>query len=137
MLYLFNEALKYWKDFEDCGFNVCNVLKMISQEFRNQLHLNYDFLSSAIMGRYYFEMEDFFSLVSAIPRPDFLASNKQRINTDKLDKLPEIKNRYRKWTLPFIEGSIEIKSKVLNGYVREVILFESSQNKKGQGQGQQ
>lgn len=126
--------LKYWKDFEDSGFNVCNVLKMISQEFRNQLHLNYDFLSSAIIERYYFEMEDFFSLVSAIPRPDFLASNKQRINTDKLDRLPEIKNKYRKWILPFIEGSIEIKSKVLNGYVLEVILFESSQNKKGQGQ---
>jgi hypothetical protein len=54
--------LKGWQDFEECGFNVCNVLMRISREFRSQLHLDDTFLSSAIIERYCAELEDFLVL---------------------------------------------------------------------------
>lgn len=115
--------LKGWQGFEQCGFNICNVLMTISREFRSQLHLDDTFLSSAIMERYYIELEDFFSLVSAIPRSDFLASNK-RINPDELDRLPELQNKSREWIIPLMRNSIERKLKALDGYEREVETFE-------------
>lgn len=118
--------LKGWQDFEECGFNVCNVLLTISREFRNQLHIDDTSLSLAIMERYYEEAEKFFDLVCSVSRSDFLETNKRNklIDLDKLDRLPEIQNEYRKYIIPLIGQMIERKRKILEGYARQVQIFE-------------
>lgn len=109
--------LKYWQDFEKCGFDVIELLLQIAEELHSQLHIdaeNDKYLLRRASERYFVEAENY----CHERLDDMLYSNylllKGKFTPEELNRLAQTRHKYRRHMIPRLKGWIQRQQEVID-----------------------
>ena len=97
--------LKYWQDFEKCGFNVIELLLQISEELYSQLHIDAEndrYLLRRASERYFVEVENY--CYERIDDPFYFLAE---ITPDERNLLTRTRHKYRTNMVPLLKEWIQ------------------------------
>jgi hypothetical protein len=98
--------LKYWQDFEKCGFNVIELLLQISEELYSQLHIDAEndrYLLRRASERYFVGVENY--CYERIDDPFYFLAEK--ITPDERNLLAQTRHKYRTNMIPLLKEWIQ------------------------------
>ena len=105
--------LKYWRDFEKCGFKIIELLLQIAEELYTQLHIDAEhdkYLLRRASERYFVGVENY-----CYERIDdacyFLAD---KITPDKLNLLAQTRHKYRRHMIPLLKEWIQKQQEIID-----------------------
>ena len=98
--------LKYWQDFEKCGFNIIELLLQIAEELYPQLFIDAEhdkYLLRRASERYFVGVENY--CYERIDDPFYFLADK--ITPDELNLLAQTRHKYRRHMIPILKGWIQ------------------------------
>jgi hypothetical protein len=108
--------LKYWHVFDECGFNVIELLLQIAEELYHQLDIdaeNDKYLLRRASERYFIQVENYCHEILDNGFYDgYLSSSK--ITVDKINTLVHVRHMYRKHMVPIQTEWIQTQLETIN-----------------------
>ena len=105
--------LKYWQDFEKCGFNVIEILLQIAEELYSQLKIDAEndrYLLRRASERYFVGVENY--CYEQIDNPFYFLAEK--ITPDERNLLAQTRHKYRKHMIPFLKEWIQKQQETID-----------------------
>jgi hypothetical protein len=109
--------LKYWREFEKCGFNVIELLLEIAEELYKQLRIDAEmdrYLLRRASERYFVQVENYcHELIDDVFYSEYLV-RKGKVTVDQINNLAQTRHMYRKHMIPLQKEWIKRQQQVID-----------------------